>query len=108
MIRPLDNRDMTLPPFDPAGFIQAVGYIGIFLSIFIESGLIIGLILPLPGETLLFTAGVFAASNTLNLALVIALSLLGVKCHAAGVLCRPALPGCRKLSVCRHRHHYCY
>lgn len=55
--------------------LQSVGYAGIFLSVFIESGIVLGLVLPLPGFSLLFTAGVFAASGRLSLPIVIAVGL---------------------------------
>lgn len=48
---------------DAQALLGSFGYLIIFLSVFIESGVIIGLVLPLPGFSLLFTAGVFAASS---------------------------------------------
>lgn len=53
---------ITLPEL-----IQAVGYVGIFIIVFIESGVPIGLILPLPGDTLLFSAGLLAATSIFDL-----------------------------------------
>lgn len=47
--------------------IRSVGYIGVFLIVFIESGVPIGLVLPLPGDTLLFSAGILAASSAFDL-----------------------------------------
>lgn len=47
--------------------IQSVGYVGVFLMVFIESGVPIGLVLPLPGDTLLFSAGLLAAVGAFDL-----------------------------------------
>lgn len=55
--------------------LQSVGYIGIFVSVFIESGIILGLVLPLPGFTLMFAAGAFAATGRLSLPIVIAVGV---------------------------------
>lgn len=46
---------------DPESIAQAAGYIGIFAVIFAESGLLIGFFLP--GDSLLFTVGFFAAQG---------------------------------------------
>lgn len=54
---------------DLAELIKAVGYIGLFIIIFAESGLLIGLFLP--GDSLLFTAGFLAAQGFLDLPLLI-------------------------------------
>lgn len=58
---------MTLPEL-----IQAIGYAGVFLIVFIESGVPLGLVLPLPGDTLLFSAGLLAASSVFDLVPLIA------------------------------------
>lgn len=55
--------------------LQSVGYLGIFVSVFIESGIIIGLVLPLPGFTLMFAAGAFAATGRLSLPVVLAVGV---------------------------------
>ena len=47
--------------------VQAVGYIGVFLIVFVESGIPFGIVLPLPGDTLLFSAGLLAATNAFDL-----------------------------------------
>jgi membrane-associated protein len=47
--------------------ISAYGYIGIFLIVFIESGVFFFL----PGDSLLFTAGLLAASGDLKLSLIL-------------------------------------
>jgi len=64
---------------DPSHLLQGVGVVGglllIGLIIFAESGLLIGFFLP--GDTLLFTAGFFAAQGKLPLAGVMAAIFLG-------------------------------
>ncbi len=64
---PFFDSMMTLPEM-----IQAVGYLGIFIIVFIESGVPIGIILPLPGDTLLFSAGLLAATSVFELVPLIA------------------------------------
>jgi membrane-associated protein len=56
---------------DAGALLESFGYLIIFVSIFIECGLLLGLILPLPSFSLLFAAGVFANTDKLNLGLVI-------------------------------------
>lgn len=67
---------MTLPEL-----VAAVGYVGVFLMVFIESGVPIGIILPLPGDTLLFSAGLLAASGAFDLvpliSVIIVAAILG-------------------------------
>jgi membrane-associated protein len=63
---------------DPQQIIRTFGTIGLLLIIFAESGLLIGFFLP--GDSLLFTAGIFAAKGDLNLAVIL------VGCFAAAVL----------------------
>lgn len=63
---------------DPQQLIRTFGTIGLLVIIFAESGLLIGFFLP--GDSLLFTAGIFAAKGDLNLAVI----LFG--CFAAAVL----------------------
>jgi membrane-associated protein len=46
---------------DPEKLLEAFGTIGLFVIIFAESGLLIGFFLP--GDSLLFTAGLFAATR---------------------------------------------
>lgn len=59
---PFFDSMMTLPEM-----IQAVGYLGVFIIVFIESGIPIGIVLPLPGDTLLFSAGLLAATSVFDL-----------------------------------------
>jgi len=50
-----------LLPVDLKDFIETVGYIGVTLIVFAESGLLVGFFLP--GDSLLFTAGLLAATG---------------------------------------------
>lgn len=56
--------------------LESLGYFGIFLSVFIECGVPLGLILPLPGWTLLFSAGVLAASDVMEIPSILAVGML--------------------------------
>lgn len=55
--------------------LQAVGYIGFFLIIFAESGILLGFFLP--GDSLLFTAGFLASQGYFNLAILVLLAFVG-------------------------------
>src|SRR3954454_16253365 len=63
---------------DPQQLIRSFGTIGLILIIFAESGLLIGFFLP--GDSLLFTAGLLASQGKLNLAVVL------VGCFLAAVI----------------------
>src|SRR5680860_98240 len=52
-------------PVDLKELIEAVGYVGLFVIIFAETGLLIGFFLP--GDSLLFTAGFVASQDILNI-----------------------------------------
>ncbi|HJQ94124.1 MAG TPA: VTT domain-containing protein [Acidimicrobiia bacterium] len=54
---------------DPRDLLVTFGTIGLFLIVFAESGLFFGFFLP--GDSLLFTAGLFAAQGILNLPLIL-------------------------------------
>lgn len=54
---------------DLTQLIETVGYVGIFLIIFAETGLLVGFFLP--GDTLLFTAGFIASQDILNIWILI-------------------------------------
>ena len=54
--------------FNIEGLIETVGTIGLILIIFAETGLLVGIIFP--GDSLLFTAGLFAATNKFGLNIV--------------------------------------
>jgi membrane-associated protein len=65
----------TLLPLDLATLIQTVGYLGIFLIVFADSGVLLGLVLP--GDSLLFTAGLLASQEHLNLWILMIVASLG-------------------------------
>ncbi len=56
---------------DAGALLESFGYLIIFISVFIECGVLLGLILPLPSFSLLFAAGVFANTDRLNLFMII-------------------------------------
>jgi membrane-associated protein len=60
---------------NPAAFVKDFGYAGIFLTILIESGVFFGFFLP--GDSLLFSAGLLASQGLLNIYVVIILSIAG-------------------------------
>lgn len=59
---------------DPIRIIESFGYVGIFFIIFAESGLLFGFFLP--GDSLLFTAGLLAFKGILNLPILVVGSFL--------------------------------
>lgn len=63
---------------DPIFIIQTVGLIGIFAIVFAESGLFFGFFFP--GDSLLFTAGLFAHAGYFNLEVLI------IGCIVAAIL----------------------
>ena len=64
---------------DPLAIVQAGGYVGIALVVFAESGLLVGMFLP--GDSLLFAAGLLAGTGLLAygplVALVVVAAILG-------------------------------
>lgn len=56
---------------DPLAIVQTGGYLGIALLVFAESGLLIGMFLP--GDSLLFTAGLLASGGFLEYAPLVAI-----------------------------------
>ncbi len=65
-----------IPGFDLPEFLLTVGYIGLFIVIFAETGLFLGFFLP--GDSLLFVAGLLASNGLLSLP-----ALLGIVFTAA-------------------------
>src|SRR5476649_2804045 len=59
--------------FDITYLITTYGYLGIFIIVFLESGLFFAL----PGDSLLFTAGLFASVYSFNLFLLIFIISVG-------------------------------
>ncbi|MDZ4229617.1 MAG: DedA family protein, partial [Candidatus Veblenbacteria bacterium] len=59
---------------DLQSIIMAAGYIGIFVIIFAESGLLFGIILP--GDSLLFTAGFLSAQGLFSIAPLVAVCFI--------------------------------
>lgn len=58
-----------IPGIDLPELIRAIGYLGLFGIVFAETGLLIGFFLP--GDSLLFTAGILAGQGYLNIWLTI-------------------------------------
>lgn len=59
---------------DPTVILTTTGYIGLFLAVFAETGLLIGVMLP--GDSLLFVAGFFASMGHLHIVWVIVLTCI--------------------------------
>lgn len=64
---------------DLRSVIEAIGYIGVFTIVFVESGLLIGFFLP--GDSLLFTAGFLASQGFFDITI---LSIGAFICAVAG------------------------
>jgi membrane-associated protein len=60
----------ALNVLDPHQLLETFGTLGLFAVVFAESGLLIGFFLP--GDSLLFTAGLLASQGKLNLAVILA------------------------------------
>ncbi len=58
---------------DPSHLVKDFGYLGIFIALFLESGVIFGFYLP--GDSLLFTAGLLASQDYLNIIGLIVVSV---------------------------------
>lgn len=73
------NFLLACTQLDPIAILQTGGYVGIALLVFAESGLLIGMFLP--GDSLLFAAGLFAESGFFSLGplivVVVAAAILG-------------------------------
>ena len=59
---------------DPKNLLETFGTIGLFVIVFAESGLLIGFFLP--GDSLLFTAGLLASQGHLNIAVILPLCFI--------------------------------
>lgn len=59
---------------DPGHLVKDFGYLGIFMTLFLESGVIFGFFLP--GDSLLFTAGLLASQGYLNIIGLIVVSVV--------------------------------
>ncbi len=60
--------------FDLEKTIQTIGYLGVFLIVFAESGLLIGIFFP--GDSLLFTAGFLASTGVFDILLLASLCFI--------------------------------
>lgn len=58
-----------MPHFDLIELIKAAGYLGLFAIVFAETGLLVGFFLP--GDSLLFTAGIMAAEGYLDISILL-------------------------------------
>lgn len=61
--------------FDLTTLLETVGYIGFLGIIFAESGLFFGFFLP--GDSLLFTAGILSSQNYFNIYLIVFIAFIG-------------------------------
>lgn len=60
---------------DVNAYVQAVGYLGIFATVFVETGLLVGFFLP--GDSLLIAVGLLAAAKKLQLSIALLALFLG-------------------------------
>lgn len=60
---------------DLSDLVKTVGYLGVFAIVFAESGLFFGFFLP--GDSLLFTAGLLASQGFFNFPLLITICVIG-------------------------------
>ncbi len=63
---------------DLKALIEAIGYIGVFTMVFLESGLLVGFFFP--GDSLLFTAGFLASQGFFDI------TILAIGCFIAAVV----------------------
>lgn len=63
------SKNIMIQLFDITHIITTYGYLGIFIIVFLESGIFFAL----PGDTLLFTAGLLVSVLNLNIFILIAL-----------------------------------
>ncbi|MCR4305934.1 MAG: VTT domain-containing protein [Candidatus Daviesbacteria bacterium] len=57
-------------PIDLVTLIKTFGYLGVFAIVFLESGMMVGFFFP--GDSLLFTAGILASQNVIDIRILIA------------------------------------
>lgn len=69
------RKSIMLPGINLSDFILTVGYIGLFCIIFAETGLFLGFFLP--GDSLLFVAGLLASGGMLSLPILLAIVFTG-------------------------------
>ena len=68
---------------DPSHLVKDFGYLGIFTALFLESGVFFGFFLP--GDSLLFAAGLLASQGYLNIVGLIFISVIAaVLCNNVG------------------------
>lgn len=60
---------------DVTAYVQAVGYLGIFATVFVETGLLVGFFLP--GDSLLIAVGLLAAAKKMQLSIALMALFLG-------------------------------
>ncbi|MFA7286435.1 MAG: VTT domain-containing protein [Patescibacteria group bacterium] len=70
----MQHRNDAMLHFDLSQIIQTVGLLGVAAIVFAESGLLIGFFLP--GDSLLFTAGLLASQGVFSFSLLILLSFI--------------------------------
>ncbi len=70
----MDFLNQLRHAIDPNTLLTQFGYLGVFLAVFAESGLFFGFFLP--GDSLLFTAGILAATGIFNIWFLIPLLFL--------------------------------
>lgn len=58
-----------IPHLDLEALVRAVGYLGLFAIVFAETGLLVGFLLP--GDSLLFTAGLLASQGVLSIGVLV-------------------------------------
>lgn len=59
---------------EPSQLVKDFGYLGIFITLFLESGVVFGFFLP--GDSLLFTAGLLASQGYLNIVGLVVISVI--------------------------------
>jgi membrane-associated protein len=59
---------------NPSHLVKDFGYLGVFIALFLESGIIFGFFLP--GDSLLFTAGLLASQHYMNIIALITVSVI--------------------------------